>query len=473
VLRPGSALAGIPSWTSRAPIVAAAVVAAFGVGQLLPARVDSLSTTRVVALIGGLVFLTGVIWLALRRPVATLALGFGLLLFVRAEPAPVDLVFAILILVSVVSARPRPRVPIVVAIPLSAFGLVTLASTMNAVGTMRAIRFEFITVYVIALAVWLTWVVSDRRNVAIAMKAYIIAAVVSGVLGILAVFAPIPGKSVLTFGGVRAEGLFKDPNVYSAFLVPAAILLLEELVSPRLLGWSQRVVTAAFVIVTIGVVVAYSRAAWLNYALGVMTLVVVQTFRRGGYKLAVKSVSLILACALAGLGLLAVTGSLTFLRQRSHLEGYDRSRFAAQASAFSGMTKHVFGYGPGQVEEHLAISTHSAFARAAFEQGLLGVASFSLILLTTLACALLLVRRRTHVNGVGTATLLAVWIGQAVNGFFIDTFHWRHLWIFAGLIWSYYVASRDGSAEPFVDATLAGGRARGAAGALRLPAVRF
>ena len=36
------------------------------------------------------------------------------------------------------------------------------------------------------------------------------------------------------------------------------------------------------------------------------------------------------------------------------------------------MTHHIFGYGPGQADVLLPLSTHSSFIRAAFEQGLLG-----------------------------------------------------------------------------------------------------
>ena len=32
--------------------------------------------------------------------------------------------------------------------------------------------------------------------------------------------------------------------------------------------------------------------------------------------------------------------------------------------------------------------------------------------------------------------LLGLWVGLIVNSFFVDTLHWRHLWLVAGLIWA-------------------------------------
>jgi hypothetical protein len=207
-------------------------------------------------------------------------------------------------------------------------------------------------------------------------------------------------------------------------------------------------VIAAFGVVSIGIVVAYSRAAWLDYVIGIAALLAVQASRRGGLRRAVRSIGLLVLAGAAGLGVLIASGSFSFFQERSHLQQYDQQRFANQHNALADMTHHVFGYGPGQVEVVLPIATHSYFARAAFEQGLLGVTTLSIVLGGTAICAFVLSRRATDVNGIGTAALLGIWLGQSANSIFIDTVHWRHLWIFAGLIWSGYVgvARRSASA---------------------------
>ena len=110
------------------------------------------------------------------------------------------------------------------------------------------------------------------------------------------------------------------------------------------------------------------------------------------------------------------------------------------------MFRHLFGFGPGQTEVLRPLSSHSTIVRAAFEQGFLGLAMLVLVLLGTLVCAIRLARHTVEVNGVGTGALLGIWLGQVVNSFFIDTLHWRHLWVWAALIWcSYSLMTRQPS----------------------------
>lgn len=431
-------------------LAALAALACLAVGKVLPGTLEGLAPSRLplvpVVLLVGLF----VIWLCVARPRAALILGFALLGIVRVEPAPVDAVFALLIAATFAVGHVRPRVPSFVAVPLALFALVTLISINSAPDLHRALKFEFITLYMLALAVWLSWAFVRRDWAHVAIKTYLVVAIVSGALGPIALYLPLPGSNTFLYFNTRAEGLFKDPNVYAAFLVPAAIILLEEVTAPRLLAWRRSRVIAAFGVVSIGVVVAYSRAAWLNFALAVAILVFIQATRHGGIKRAFKSIVLLGVSGLAGLAVLAATGSLTFLQQRSHLESYDTQRFSNQGSAFSDMTHHIFGYGPGQADVLLPLSTHSSFIRAAFEQGLLGVTFLVLVLLGTLICALILARRRLDVNGVGTAALLGIWVGQIANSFFIDTIHWRHIWIVAALIWCGYsmVVRHEEAPEP-------------------------
>jgi hypothetical protein len=419
------------------------------VAMLLPGRLATFSPSLVRLMPAAVVFVLVAAAVASTRPLAAVALGFALLWIVRVQPSPADVVFALLIVTTFMSVRMRPRIPSFVGIPLACLVLFSLLSAVNATDFHRAMSFELITVYMVLLAIWCTWAFARPDWLHLALKLYIAGAIISGALGPLALYTPFPGKSSLLYGGgSRAEGLFKDPNVYSAFLVPAAVILLDELTSPRFLGWRRRTIAAAFGIVSIGVVVSYSRAAWLDYTLAVVTLIGLQAMRRGGPARALKSIAVLACCGLAGYVVLAQTGSISFLNERSHLQGYDTQRFSNQSTSLGDMFRHVLGYGPGQTEVDRPISAHSTYVRAAFEQGLPGLASVVLVLAGTLLCAILLARRREQVNGVGTAALLGIWLGQVANSFFIDTLHWRHLWIFAGLIWCSYSISLDPSPEP-------------------------
>ena len=174
---------------------------------------------------------------------------------------------------------------------------------------------------------------------------------------------------------------------------------------------------------------------------GVRPLGLAAELRRGGLRVALRAVAALSIAAVAGFGLLWVTGSLDFLQQRSRLETYDKDRFGAQNAAFHRMTEHVLGFGPGQVEANLDISTHSLFARSAFEQGVPGLALVTALMLATLAYAVIFARRNGRLHGIGSAALLGSWLGLMANSFFIDTIHWRHLYVLAALIWTGYMTT--------------------------------
>ena len=255
---------------------AATAVLGLALGRVLPGRLETLSGTKLALVPVALVFVLVASWLAIERPVAGFALGFALLGLVRFEPAPVDLVFALLIIGALSAHRIRPRIPAYLGSALALFVVLTVLSSTNAIGLGHALKFEATTVYLIALAVWLSSVFSNGLRARLAMRIYIVVAAVSGGVGVAALYLPIPARHLLLFDSSRAEGFFKDPNVYGAFLVPAAVILLEELSTPRLLNWKRNRLALAFALASAGVVVAYSRAAWLNFALAVVTVIAVQ-----------------------------------------------------------------------------------------------------------------------------------------------------------------------------------------------------
>jgi hypothetical protein len=76
------------------------------------------------------------------------------------------------------------------------------------------------------------------------------------------------------------------------------------------------------------------------------------------------------------------------------------------------------------------------YARALAEEGILGFVALAFLLLATLCWAgqNAILGRDTY--GIGSAALLGAWFGALLNGFFVDTLHWRHLWLLAALIWA-------------------------------------
>jgi O-antigen ligase len=193
---------------------------------------------------------------------------------------------------------------------------------------------------------------------------------------------------------------------------------------------------AAFVALTLGVLFSYSRAAWLNLVAGLAVMVVVTAFRRGGGRLAARAVAVVLAAGLALGTTVAFTGSLSFLEERAKVQSYDNSRFGAQSESIHWAVRHPLGIGPGQFEHYANMSAHSMYARTLAEQGLAGFVVILALMLATLGWAgrNAILGRDTY--GIGSSALLGAWFGILLNGFFVDTLHWRHLWALAALIWA-------------------------------------
>ena len=380
--------------------------------------------------------LLGTLTLALTRYETAIALGILLLAVVRIEPAPSDLVFAVVIALAFVTVRFRlERVPISVTILVSGFLALNLLASIGATDGARAVNFFAITLYLSVFGVWLASYVSSVSRARLVLLAYLTGAGVTAALACLALFAPFPGAEAFVVGP-RAQGLFKDPNVFGPFLVPAALIVMEETVAPRLLRFRALWKLALLSVLTVGIVFSFSRAAWLNLVVGTTVLLAVLALRRGGAHRAMALLVVALVSAAALFGAVAATSSLPFLTERAALQDYDAQRFGAQATGVEVATEHPIGIGPGQFELVSPISAHSTYVRALAEEGVVGVLVVLALMILTLGFAARNVALGVDTYGIGSAALLASWCGLLANGSFVDTLHWRHLWLVAALIWA-------------------------------------
>jgi len=385
--------------------------------------------------------------LALFRYDLAVAIGVALLAVVRVEPAPVDAAFAVIMIVAAVTGRFRlNQAPLSMVCLCGAFVALNVLSMMDAVDIARAIKFVSITIYLLAFAIWTCGYVDRRSRARRVIRVYIGAAVVSALFATIALRMHFPGSVYLiTDDGERGMGLFKDPNVYGPFLVPAALILLEEMLRPSLLRRGRFLKSIGFLILVIGVVFSYSRAAALNLAVGIAVMLLVLTFRRGAGKRAFALFAVVLVVVSAVGWVVVASGSLQFLEQRARFQTYDTQRFGAQRTGIELAEEHPIGIGPGQFEVLSPVSAHSTYIRALAEEGVLGAA-----VLFALMFGVLLIAARNAVTGrstygIGSMALLAAWCGALANSVFVDTLHWRHLWLIAGLIWAAAMADQASS----------------------------
>jgi O-antigen ligase len=414
-------------------VLALAVLVSVPVGCVLALALYVLPLPP-VAIAGG-VALVAILALALARYHAAVALGLVLLAVQAVEPAPSDGVFAVVLAVAFATGRFRLRAaPRPIVVILTIFGALNVMAAVQVADVRRAALFFSITLFLALFGLWMPGYVVSPPRARLVLRGYLAAAVLSSCVGVAALFHVIPGYDLLTESD-RARALFQDPNVFGPFMIPAALILVEEIIRPRVL--SARLPTKALLlgILLAGVLFSYSRGAWLNLVLGGIVLGVVLSLR-GGPRTALALVAIALSVVAVGVGVVVATGSADFIAVRARPQTYDTERFSGQRAGLAPAEEYPFGAGPGQFESVAGISAHSIYARAVGEEGILGVIALLAFLGTTLLMAARNAVAGRGTYGIGSAALLGAWCGLLANSAFIDTLHWRHMWILAGLIWA-------------------------------------
>jgi O-antigen ligase len=427
---------GLPGAGRRADraLPALAAVASLPVGCALAYALYRAPPPPGLAIAGG-AGLVAVLGLALARYHAAVWLGLVLLAVQVVDPAPTDAVFIVVMAVALATGRFRLRsAPRAVVVILAIFAALNVMAAVQVADVERAALFFAITLYLALFGLWLPGFVVTAARGRLVVRAYLAAAVISAGAGVLSLFGVLPAHELLTEGD-RARALFQDPNVFGPFLIPAALILVEEIVRPRTLRARLPTKAALLGVLLAGVLFSYSRGAWLNLAVGLVVLGLVLSLR-GGVRTTLVLAGVAVGIVLAGAAVVVATGSGDFLAERARPQTYDSARFSGQRAGLQPAAEYPLGAGPGQYESVAGISAHSTYARALGEVGILGVTALLALLGYTLLIAARNAARGGGAHGLGSAALLGAWCGILANSAFIDTLHWRHLWLVAGLIWA-------------------------------------
>jgi O-antigen ligase len=390
-----------------------------------------------LALVGGI---SGLAVLMLALGSYERAVGLGMLIFgvVFVEPAPPDAVLMIVLAVAIVTGRLTfRRLPFPILVLVGSFLVLNVVSSIFAVSPSRAAFFFLITLYLCGLGVLVTSFVDSVRRARTLFVPLVAGAALSAAIGVAVLYVHFPGRSIVDFSdNLRARGFFKDPNVFAPFCVFVALLMVSELLEPRLLRVRRSVKLVTLAVLAAGVLFGFSRAAWLNAVVAVLTMIVSYSMRRGGgRKVAAMLITIVVLAGVSSV-VLAASGSVGFLDSRAHFQSYDVRRFAAQKRGFELVQAYPLGIGPGQFEVTVRYASHSTYVRVLAEQGFLGLFAMLGILLTTLGLAARNVVLGRDTYGIGSVPLLAALVGTLANSAFVDTLHWRHVWLLFGLIWA-------------------------------------
>ena len=156
----------------------------------------------------------------------------------------------------------------------------------------------------------------------------------------------------------RARGTFKDPNVLGAFLILPALFCLQSVVSDKLRKSFRN--TIAFGIMSLAILLAFSRAAWGGLILtsGFMLVLMVLTSRSQAQRsriIVMALVAVILAAALLAV-LLSFDSIAEMFKQRASFDqSYDEGRFGRFGRHILGADMALdlpFGIGPLQFHNY-------------------------------------------------------------------------------------------------------------------------
>ena len=409
-------------------------------GPMPPAAIASLLAIGIIIAVVGKSFH----WFSL--------MSVTLLFCVFIEPAPTDLILSIIIPIGLLSGRYKPQIEakslFVIAVLLAYF-VVSLPGIAFSYDQFEALRYYFITLYLFVMSVFIG-TYPNRSNIDSVLRAYILAAFLSSAAGITGYAGYY--TQLLMPDGYRIQGLFKDPNVFGPFFVPAIIILADDIMRKKVLRCHAAIHIFLIILFTLCVIFSFSRAAYINlfislfiyFSLNIRKFLSVKSFRA---IIILFAIFFMVFCILIS-PLTDEAGIADFLKHRAKIQSYDSNRFKGQLGGLELVVQNPLGYGPGQFESVIIrvtkyeLSAHSLYIRVLTENGILGFlfffASLGYLTVQLFLCHLRAKRYEEENSDAFNVSLypsviIALLCGLLINGSVVDTIHWRHFWFVIGL----------------------------------------
>lgn len=374
--------------------------------------------------------------------VASFCVGFGVFLsgFVIREPAPYEVYMAVLVGVWALfglrlSRHIAPLIVLYVVFNIGGmFSILTMADTKGTPLYIAVSLFlAFTSMFYAAI------IEADPRRLRLIFRAWVAAAVITAMLGILGYFHVIPYGEIFTRYD-RAMGVFQDPNVFGPFLVLPSLYLMHGLLTGTLRAAPLRAV--GLMVLTLGVFLSFSRAAWGLFAFSMILLVFALLLkeRSGAFRLKILIMTLIGIALLIGAVIIAMQFHQVadlFTNRAKLVQEYDGDhlgRFERHKIGFLMALEAPLGIGPLEFGILWGEDTHNIWLKALMDYGWLGFVSYVVLINWTLVQGFrYMLRDRPWQPYLMMA--LIVLAGHTLIGNVIDTDHWRHFYLLMGIIW--------------------------------------
>jgi len=285
-----------------------------------------------------------------------------------------------------------------------------------------------VSIGVIGAFVSMSW---NRRHFETFMKFYIVSCVIASMLGTVGFVLRL---DALTWDG-RARGLIDDPNMYGSFLIPAAICCVYFLSRPQ---GRKLFYAGALLMVLIGIMLSFSRIAQVATFSCMFAYVVFNNRRRPQRLLLIVG-----TLAVGGLMLFALVSLISpeftekFLGRFTLAEPYDlgsEGRYARYLLVLPMILQNPLGIGVLQLLKIFPEPIHDIWLSSFVNYGwAAGLAWITLVVASVVVSILNYRRTRDEIAIALLISLIGIiWCASLHEGE-----HWRHLWLYFGVVWGF------------------------------------
>lgn len=380
--------------------------------------------------------------LALFRLAATGMIAFGVFLsgFVISEPAPYELMMVIQIALWFTLGLVLSRTTALLMVLLLLFNMSGLLSMFVMKDMSEAPMYFAVSTFLAFTAVFYAAIVEDdHRRLKLIFKAWIAAAIITALLGILGYFNAFPGSHVFTRYN-RAMGAFQDPNVFGPYLVAPLLYLLYRMLTGPLL--KAPLLIAGILVLALGIFLSFSRAAWGLLVFGGIALVLVMLLKERTTAFRFK----ILAISIGAAAFLVLTLAIAlqfpqvsdlFMNRAKLVQDYDGARlgrFERHKIGFLMAMERPLGLGPMAFGKIFGEDEHNIWLKTLTTYGWIGAITYQIMIWSSLWFGFrYMLRERPWQPYLMIAWVLI--LGHAIIGNVIDTDHWRHFYLLLGMLW--------------------------------------
>jgi|GEM_PF-948022 hypothetical protein len=375
--------------------------------------------------------------------IAVLAMNYTLM-----RPSPVDMLFIGSFLITLLhlmmfQQQAVTRRAVHLSLLLGAWAMSYFIASLPHLGE-EFVAFELlaktfaISIGFIGAFVSMSW---NQRHFETFMMVYIASCVIASLLGTVGFLTQM---ELLTWDG-RAKGLIDDPNMYGSFLIPAVVFCAYFLSRGQ---GSKVLLSGALAIALLGILLSFSRIAVVA-AIVCLTAYVFFHNRRNPRRLVLIIGGLVATSVvlfvIAGLTSAEFTAKL--MDRLTFAKDYDlgeEGRYHRYLLVLPMILQNPIGIGVLQLEKIFPEPIHNIWLSSFVNYGWGGGISY-----VTLAIGSVVVSvrnyRRTR-NELPIALLISL-VGIIFCSTLHEGEHWRHSWLFYGLVWGLSIAN-IGSGHP-------------------------